>query len=53
MLKNEKEESLKKLEYIKKTIRIMNYGTTTLDQIMLMGKTTKDHEGLDFKEERS
>ena len=50
MLKNEKEESLNELEQIKKTIRMINSSTTTLDQIMLMGKTTKDHEGLGFKE---
>ena len=32
---------------------MMNSGTTTLDQILLMGKTTKDHEGLRFKGESS
>ena len=34
-------------------MRMMNYGTTTLYQILLMGKTKKDHKGLDFTEERS
>ena len=53
VLKNEKEESLNELEHIKKTIRMMNYGTTTLDQILFMGKITKDHEGLGFKGESS
>ena len=31
VLKNEKEESLNKLEQIKKTMRMMTFGTTTLD----------------------
>ena len=49
VLKNENEESLNKLEQIKKTMRMMNSGHTTLDQILLMGKSTKDQEGLWFK----
>ena len=53
VLKNEKEEYLNKLEYIKKTMRMMNYGTTTLNHILLIGKTTKDHEGLGFNRESS
>ena len=53
VLKNEKEESLNELEQIKTTMRMMNSGTTTLDQILLMRRTTKDHKGLDFMEERS
>ena len=40
------------VEHIKKTMRVMNSGTTTLDQILLMGRTTKDHKGLGFTEER-
>ena len=40
VLKNEREESLNELEHIKKTMRMMNSSTTTLDQILLMGKTT-------------
>ena len=40
------------VEHIKKTIRMMNSGSTALYQIMLMGRTTKDHKGLGFKEER-
>ena len=32
-------------------MRMMNYGTTTLNHILLMGKTTKDNESLWFKGE--
>ena len=32
-------------------MRMMNSSTTTLDYILLIGKTTKDHEGLGFKGE--
>ena len=53
VLKNEKEESLNELKQIKTTIRMMNSSTTTLDHILLMRRTTKDHKGLDFTEERS
>ena len=49
VLKNEKKESLNELEHIKKTMKMMNSGTMALDQILLMGNTTKDHEGLGFK----
>ena len=53
VLKNEKEESLNELEQIKTTMRMMNSGTTTLDHILLMGRITKDHKGLDFMKEIS
>ena len=53
VLNNEKEESLNEMKQIKTTIRMMNSGTTTLDHILLMRRTTKDHKGLDFTEERS
>ena len=52
VLKNEKEEYLNGLEQIKTTMWMMKSGTTTLDQIPLMGRTTKDHKGLDFMKER-
>ena len=32
---------------------MMNFGTTALDQILLMRRTTKDHKDLDFTKERS
>ena len=51
--KNEKEESLNELEQIKKTMRMMNSSTTTLDQILLMRRTTKGHKNLGFTEKRS
>ena len=53
VLKNEKEKSLNELEIIKKTMWMMNSSTMTLDKILLMGRTTKDHKGLGFMEERS
>ena len=56
MLKDEflkQGESLNELELIKKSKLMMNSDTTDLDQIMLMGRTTKDHKGLGFTEERS
>ena len=53
MLKNENDESLNELEQIKTTMRMMNFGTMDLDQILLMGRTIKDHKGLDFMEEIS
>ena len=53
VFKNEKEGYLNELEQIKVTMWMMIYGTTTLDQILLMGRTTKDHKGLDFMKERS
>ena len=46
-------DSLKELELIKKTMLMMNSDTIDLDHIMLMGRTTKDHKGLGFTEERS
>ena len=30
---------------------MLTSGTTTLDQILMIGSTTKGHEGLSFKEE--
>ena len=53
MLKNEKEESSNEFEHIKKIMQMMNSSTTALDKILLMGKTTKDHEGLELKGESS
>ena len=53
VLNNEKEEFLNELKQIKTTIQMMNFGTMTLDHILLMGKTTKGHKVLDCMEERS
>ena len=30
-------------------MRILNFGTTALDQILMMGRTSKGHEGLGYK----
>ena len=53
VLKSENNESLNKFEQIKTTMLMMNFGTMTLNQILLMGRMTKDHKGLDFREESS
>ena len=53
VLKSENNESLNKFEQIKKTMLMMNFGTMTLNQILLMGRMKKDHKGLDFREESS
>ena len=52
VLKNENEESLNELEHNEKTMRMMNSGTTAIDQILLMGRTTEYNKGLGFMEER-
>ena len=36
---------------MKKFVRMLNSGTTTLERILEMGKKTKDHGGLGFKGE--
>ena len=46
------EDTQNELEQVKKTMWMLNSGTVTLDQIMVMARTTKGHEGLGFKEER-
>ena len=46
-------ESLNKLEQIKKTLRMINPGSTILDKILLMGRTTRGHEGLGFMKQNS
>ena len=45
------EQTLHKLEQIKKTMRMLNSSTTSLDQILEMVKRTKYHGGLGFKGE--
>ena len=36
---------------MKKYVRMLNSGTTTLERILEMGKRSKDHGGLEFKGE--
>ena len=42
---------MRELEKLKKSVCMLNSGTTTLEQILEMGKRSKDHGGLKFKEE--
>ena len=49
----DQEENLHELEQMKKTVRMLTLGTTAIEQIFEMGKTTKDHGGLGFKGESS
>ena len=42
---------LRELEQVKKIVRMMNSSTTFLDQILMVERTTKCHEGLGFKDE--
>ena len=46
------EDTKNELEQVKKTVRIINSSTIALDYFLMMGRTTKGHEGLGFKEER-
>ena len=52
-LKSGMEDTQNELEQVKKIVRMPNYGTTSLDQILMMRRTTKGHEGLRFKGESS
>ena len=48
----QQEESLHELEQMKKSMRMLNSGTTTLERILEMGKSSKDYGGLGFKGEK-
>ena len=37
------------LEQLKKRVRMLNYGTTSLYHVLYMGRTSKGHEGLGYK----
>ena len=37
------------LEHVKKNIRMLNSGSTKLDQILSSGKAIRDHKGLGYK----
>ena len=49
----QEEESLHELEQTKKSVHMLNSGTTTLERILEIGKRTKDHGGLEFNRENS
>ena len=38
---------------MRKTVRMLNFCTIALDQILLMGKSPKSHEGLGYTREKS
>ena len=52
-LKSGMEETQNELKWVKKTVRMLKSSTTTLDHMLMMGRITKGHEGLGFKEEMS
>ena len=52
-LRSGMEDTQNELKRVKKTVRMLKSSTTTLDHMLMMGRTTKGHEGLGFKEERS
>ena len=47
----QQEESLRELEQMKKSMRMLNSCTMTLEWILEMGKRSKDHGGLGYKGE--